>query len=170
MKNRDIKPLIIFIALATCVTAFSGVKWVDIGVNGLTCSLCTRSVEMRLMRLGFIDSVSMSLEKTEGRVYFRSNEPIFLNEIAKAVVDAGFSIRFVRLEFNFDDVNVEADGSFTFQGKNFLWLDYPGLAKGNVSLKLVDEAFLPRKESSSWKKKIESTKTSGQRVYHVVKD
>jgi hypothetical protein len=149
----------------------AGVKWVDIGVDGLTCSACTRSVEMSVSRLFFVDSVVMNLEKAEGRIYLKEGDPINLKAIAKAVVNAGFSVRFLKVEFNFSDVAVNHDGSFNYQGQPYIWLDYKdGLAKDNVPLKLVDEDFLPRKESPVWKKKIGSNSAAAQKIFHVVQE
>jgi copper chaperone CopZ len=147
--------------------AFAGLKWADVGVNGLTCSMCSRSVEMGLRRLDFVDSVVMSLETTEGRIFFKDNTPVNLNDIAKAVVDAGFSVRFVKLQMSFDDIPLNTDGSFVFQGQSFKWVDFQNKFKGPVSLKLVEQNFLPRKEGAEWKKKIIASQ-SGEKIFHVV--
>ena len=82
-------------SLAISVDTFAGIKWIDVGVNGLTCSLCTRSVEMSIRRLDFVDTVMMSLETTEGRIYVKPDVPVNVEQIAKAVVNAGFSVRFI---------------------------------------------------------------------------
>jgi copper chaperone CopZ len=104
---------IVLSVLSICASeSFAGLKWVDVGVDGLTCSMCTRSVEMSLRRLDFVDSVVMSLENTEGRIFFQENMPVNLNEVARAVVNAGFSVRFVKLEMAFDDIELNSDGSF----------------------------------------------------------
>jgi hypothetical protein len=123
---------------------------------------------MSVIKLDFVDSVSMSLEKTEGRIYLKEGSPIDLKKIAQAVVDAGFSVRFLKMEFDFKDVQVAQDGSFTFQGQTYQWLEFKdGLAKGEVALKLVDEGFLTRKECSYFKKKF-AISSGGQKVLHVV--
>jgi copper chaperone CopZ len=171
MRLINLVQSIICVLLFTLpLKSLGGLKWVDVGVNGLTCSLCTRSVERSISRLDFVDSVVMSLEKTEGRIYLKTGEPADLKKIAKAVVDAGFSVRFLRLEFNFNDVPISQDGYFSYQGQKYQWLQFKdGLAKGDISLTLVDEGFLPRKESGQWKKKFGfSTDPAGQKVYHVV--
>jgi copper chaperone CopZ len=157
---------VVLIALSS--TAWSGIKWIDVGVNGLTCSMCSRSVEMSLRRLDFVDSVAMSLEKTEGRIYFESNALINLQQIAKAIVNAGFSVRFVRIEFTFDDIPLNNDGSFVFQGQTFEWLDFKNKTR-EASLKLVDDNFLPKKEVAEWKKKL-TTSDSGKKTLHVIKE
>jgi hypothetical protein len=123
---------------------------------------------MSLRRLDFVDSVAMSLETTEGRVYFKPNALIDLNQLAKAIVNAGFSVRFLRLEMSFDDIALNKDGSFVFQGQTYQWLDFKDNTTGQVALKLVDENFLPKKESAKWKEKIVPSKPGDQRILHVV--
>ena len=78
----------------------AGIQWVEVGVNGLTCSMCTRSVEMSIRKLEFVDSVVMDLETTEGRIFLRPNVPFNLGQIAKAIVKAGFSVQFVKIRLD----------------------------------------------------------------------
>jgi copper chaperone CopZ len=165
MKVKSILIFVLF--LVTAVQSVAGIRWVDIGVNGLTCSMCSRSVEMSLRRLDFVDSVVMSLETTEGRVYLKEGSPIDFNSVPKAVVDAGFSVRYMKMQVNFDDILLNDDGSFQFQGQSFKWLDLQKRIKGQVTLKLVDPNFLPRKESAELKKKFAVIKED-QRILHVI--
>ncbi len=134
--------------------SFAGLKWIDVGINGLTCSLCTRSVDRSISRLEFVDSVNMSLENTEGRIYVKDVEVIDLKRITKAITDAGFSVRFVRLQFDLRDTRIDKNGVFNFKGQQYQWLQFKGNElPNNVTLILIDEGFLPRKESIQWKKK-----------------
>jgi len=167
MRLKNI--LLLVILQSGFIQASAGLQWIDIGINGLTCSLCSRSVEMSIRKLDFVDSVSMSLESTEGRVFFRKDTPVNFNQLVKAVVNAGFSIRSFKLQLDFTDIHVRKDGHFTFQGQLYEWLDYADNAKKQVGLKLVDENFLPKKESAAWKKKL-TPKASNEnvKVLHVV--
>ena len=124
---------------------------------------------MSMVRLEFVDSVVMNLEATEGRVYFKKGMTINLKKIAKAVVDAGFSVRFLRVVFNFEDMSVDQDGIFEYQCQSYQWLRYmDDLAKGDIALKLLDEGFMPRKESHQWKKKYGiSNDSTHQKIFHV---
>lgn len=134
--------------------SFGGLKWIDVGVNGLTCSVCTRSVDRSISRLEFVDSVTMSLENTEGRIYVKNIENINLKRITKAIVDAGFSVRFVRLQFDFSDIPIDKDGFFSFKEQHYQWIQFKSNSSlNNVALTLIDEGFLPKKESNQWKKK-----------------
>lgn len=160
--------LLLFVTILSVSPAFAGLKWADIGINGLTCSLCSRSVEMSLRRLDFVEDVVMSLETTEGRIFFKSGVLIDPVQIARAVVRAGFSVRFLKLQIRFDDIEVSSDGSFVFQSQRFLWIDYAKEVRGPVTLQLVDEDFLPRKESAQWKKKVTVLGPHDQKIFHVV--
>jgi copper chaperone CopZ len=144
-------------------------NWVDVGVDGLTCSMCTRSVEMSIRRLDFVDSVAMSLEETQGRVFLKKGVLVDFQKIARAVVNAGFSVRFLRVALDLEKVRVNPTGCFTDSGITFQWLQFdPASAKGNVRLKLVDEGLITRKEAAQWKRKMGATVCGeGQTVYHV---
>lgn len=123
---------------------------------------------MSLMRLDFVDRIAMSLETTEGRIFFKPHVVIDLNEIAKAVVNAGFSVRFVKLQMSFDDIPLNEDGSFILRGQIFKWVDFQNKIEGPVALKLLGEIFLPKKESAEWKKKFVASKPGDEKILHVV--
>lgn len=162
-----INALLILITMSV-IPAQAGLKWADVGVDGLTCSMCSRSVEMSLRRLDFVDKVVMSLEATEGRIFFKPDMPIDLNAIAKAVVNAGFSVRFLKLQISFDDIPLNDDGSFVFQNQKFKWIDFQDRINEPVTLKLVAGNFLPKKESAEWKREIGTSKSGDQNILHVI--
>jgi len=158
--------------LAASQHSIAGIKWVDVGVNGLTCSMCTRSVEMSLRKLDFVDSVVMSLETTEGRIFLEQNVPVNFEQIAKAVVNAGFSVRFMKLGLSFEDVSVGINGLFELRGQSFQWIRFnKERNQGTIVLKLIDEGFLPKKEAVKFKEVIE-IKNSNQtaKPLHVIKE
>ncbi|MFN7911502.1 MAG: heavy-metal-associated domain-containing protein [Bacteroidota bacterium] len=69
----------------------------DLGIDGLTCSQCSKSVEMQLKKLDFVKTVEMDLANT--RALIRINETSILSPdaIAKAACNAGFSVRYLKL-------------------------------------------------------------------------
>lgn len=152
--------VLITVLLLACSTATkAGIQWIEVGVNGLTCSMCTRSVEMSIRKLEFVDSVVMNLETTEGKVFLRPNVTFNLAQIAKAVVNAGFSVQYVKVRFVLADITIDPAGMFTHKEQAFQWIDYiPPSGKKQTTLKIVNEGFLPRKEASKFKKKTELLK------------
>src|ERR1700744_4870126 len=88
------------------VVSYAQITEVDLGVNGLTCSQCSRSVEMRIRKLDFVKDVQMNLEHTEGKIFFKENKKVDIDKIAQAVVDAGFSVRTLKATIQMNHVPV----------------------------------------------------------------
>ena len=153
------------------VKSLAGLKWIEVGINGLTCSLCSRSVENSLGRLAFVSKVEMKLEETEAKIFLKENEEVDLLKIEKAIASAGFSIRFLKLAINFNDVVLASDGFFSLKGNNFYW-QKPATnpTNPNTILKVVDPVFLSGKEKTFWKKNIGPLSKSNLKVFHVVQE
>jgi copper chaperone CopZ len=146
-----------FVAHATSI------KSISIGVNGLTCSMCTRSVEMSIRKLDFVDSVVMDLEKTEGKVYLKKGGDVDLRKVAKAVSSAGFSIRFMRIQVDFE--GSDASPCFSIGPDSFQFIHEPNVS-GSAELVLIGDEFMPRKEAAGYKKKLVQ-KCPAQNGYYV---
>lgn len=73
------------------------IKSVLIGINGLTCSQCTRNVEMQLRKLPFVAGVTMNLEQTNGAIQLKDEVSFAPERVVRAVQNAGFSIRYLKL-------------------------------------------------------------------------
>ena len=77
-----------------------------IGIDGLTCSMCSNGVEKALMQLDFVKKVDMDLNENIARVSFLDGKKVNINSLAKKVTDAGYSVRFMKSSFNFDNLKV----------------------------------------------------------------
>lgn len=126
---------------------------VRIGVNGLTCSQCTRSVEMQLRKLDFVKDVKMDLEHTNGAIVLKENKKFDPYLIAKAITDAGFSVRFVKLLQPYPADADNSNGCFTFKNINLQMVSTSIEPSGNA-LMLLGSQFLPREEYKKWKGKL----------------
>lgn len=135
-----------------------------VGINGLTCSQCSRSVEMQLRKLAFVANVNMDLSNTEGTLQFKEGSKIDFSKIAQAVKDAGFSVRFLEVKIDMQKVKADETG---FKIANDLYL-FPN-AK-DIKPSVVTFRFLGKKYASE-KEKIpafKNAKTSGNgNVYYV---
>lgn len=83
---------LICIMLLTYCVAFSQVDTVRIRVIGLTCSSCSKSVEEKLIKINFVKSVQMNLNRNEAAIVVDFSKKVNWNVLAKAVYDAGFSV------------------------------------------------------------------------------
>lgn len=145
--------------------AMGQIEAATIGINGLTCSQCSRSVEMSLRKLPFVANVVMNLEHTRGVVYFKSDQKIDLNQLADAPSDAGFSTAYVQLKFDFSGIRPGAD-CFVYRGKAFYFLqpltpDHPSV----MDFQVIAKGFLPKKEMKNYSLKASGSCLASEKYY-----
>ncbi len=142
---------------------------VYIGVNGLTCSQCSRTVELQIRKLDFVADVQMNLEHTEGKILLAKDKKVDMERIAQAVFDAGFSVRYLQADINVDGSFKEAGGCYLYQGDAYVFAEQlKEPLKGLVKLTFIGKKFLPRNELKKYtaypKDKCKGVKG---KVYHV---
>ncbi len=128
------------------VPGFSQIETVRVGVNGLTCSQCTRSVEKKLRQLPFVADVSMNLANTSGEIRLKQGVAFRPEAISRAVRDAGFSLRFVHLLLQ-NPAEHPASGNC--------------LSVSGLNLQLVGE--LPPPTAKTWELELLGTAFGGKR-------
>ena len=141
----------------------------EIGVNGLTCSQCSRSVEFSIKKLDFVKDVQMDLEHTQGKIIFKPGMKVYIEKIARAVEEAGFSVRYLTADFVFDNVTIQEGYCFPFENRLYQFVKTePKNLRGTTQIKFIGKNFLPKKEYKGWeldlKPKCGETK---ERVFYV---
>jgi copper chaperone CopZ len=138
-----------------------------IGINGLTCSQCSRSVEMQLRKLSFVKDVKMNLEQTSGTIFFKENKKVNIKSIADAVKDAGFSVRFLKAEINKAALNISEQGCFNLDGNSYNILSPSSIpSKAILTLQFVGKDYLPGSDLKRYKLPA-TTKCKGKAVYYA---
>lgn len=81
----------------TCMTIISNAQINKgiIGINGLTCSQCAKSVYNRLVKLPFIHEIDVDLNNTAATLTFKRGMQVDFDALAQAVKKAGYSVRFM---------------------------------------------------------------------------
>lgn len=101
---------------------------IQIGINGLTCSLCCKTVEESMRRLHFVKDVRMDLINTVAAVRI-TDSVSDLDKLVKAVINAGFSVRMVR---------------GNLMGRNWKMLEEIQISLGSLTFKVLNsEAYKP---------------------------
>lgn len=67
-------------------------------IDGMTCSLCSRSVEDQLMKQSFVKKVIPQLNSQEMTVVVTIDSMFSFEKIGKAIIDAGFSVGKIRFK------------------------------------------------------------------------
>jgi copper chaperone CopZ len=138
------------------------------GVNGLTCSQCSRSVEMSIRKLDFVQDVIMNLQNTEGKIILKTGAKVDVKKIAKAVVDAGFSVRYINAGFIFENTPITNGFCYPFEGQQFQFIKVDSkIVTGEVTLKFLGKNFQASKDYKIWKKELLATcpKSQGEILY-----
>jgi cation transport ATPase len=124
MTRLRIKRFVFILLFAgMAIVAPAQVLSATVGVNGLTCSQCSRSVEMQLRKLSFVKNVNMNLEHTQGTLQFKEGSKVDFSQIAKAIKDAGFSVRFLSAAIDMSHVEMQSNifhisnGTYILEGK-----------------------------------------------------
>jgi copper chaperone CopZ len=121
MLQQGLKIFVILLLLlrTSVVNSFAQIQQATLGINGLTCSQCSRSVEMQLKKLNFVHSIQMDLEGTKANLTFKSHNAVDYKALAYAVVKAGFSVRFLQIQINKQDIHLSDDNCFTIDNNTF---------------------------------------------------
>jgi len=151
--------------------------------SGLTCSLCSKAIFKALTAIPFVDKVEADVATSGFDILFKEGANVDVDQLKKAVTDAGFSVAGLKIQAKLDGVAVQNDAHLTIQGKTYHFMNVkPQTLKGNVELTILDKNFVPAKD---FKKNAQYTKmkcystgvmeaccnksgnASGTRVYHV---
>lgn len=135
-----------------------------VGINGLTCSQCSRSVEMQLRKLAFVSNVNMDLADTEGTLQFKEGSKIDFSKIAQAVKDAGFSVRFLEAEIDMQKVKI-AEHGFKIGNDLYLVPDAKDIKPAVVTFRFMGKKYASGKEKIPVSEKVKPS-AKGQ-VYYV---
>ncbi len=140
----------------------------ELQVAGLTCSMCSRSVDKSLRTLDFIDSVGIDLSHASFILFFKKNKAIDFNQIKKKVQDAGFFVASLKVNYKFDNLKIEGNSTFNYQNIAFYFLSTPAKTlNGVVTFRVIDKGFISNKEYKKYASQL-NIATPSSNLYHVV--
>ncbi|MFI5135846.1 MAG: heavy-metal-associated domain-containing protein [Chitinophagales bacterium] len=126
-----------------------------IGVDGLTCSSCSFGVEQALRKLDFVKDVKTDLNAATAEISFVSGKKISIDDLAKKVSQAGFSIRFVKAVYSFQHSRTVMNDTLILEGDVYCLIRQPeSQMNGNVSLQFIGEKYLDKKSFRQWQPQI----------------
>jgi copper chaperone CopZ len=167
------------LVLSVCLNA--QFKTASLQATGLTCAMCSNAINKALQGKPFIQSVKADIKNSSFNIVFKENADVDIDELRKAVEDAGFGIRSLKLTGNFKQLKIGNDAHVQIGDKNFHFLNVSDqVLNGEQAITIADKDFLTAKQ---FKKFSESTKmkclqsgkagaccpgvTAGTRIYHV---
>jgi copper chaperone CopZ len=130
----------------------------EISITGLTCSMCSYSVEKQLRQLDFVQDIKMELNSNTATVTFVPGKKVIIEQLSKKVSDAGFSVGALYATFNFNGIEPKDGTWFSYEGDTYHFVGdrpYHNLS-GQYKLRFVDKSFMSKKEYYQWKPKIDA--------------
>ena len=157
------KTIFFLVAIVFSMSVSAQATKVSLQASGLTCSMCSNSINKALKKLDFVDKIDSDIKTYTFEITFKPNSNIDFDMIKRKVEGAGFSVSGFIVTMNFDKVLAKenepviiGDKTFFFVNKNEQLLD------GEKQVKILDKGFVSPKEykSNSW--------SILPHIYHVV--
>ncbi|MFM7023047.1 MAG: heavy-metal-associated domain-containing protein [Flavobacteriales bacterium] len=166
------KSTILYLFFLLCLNTLQAqFQSADLGISGLTCSACSRGVEMSLRKLPFVENVIMNLQLTQAKIIFKKSGVVEIEKLAAAVIDAGFSLNYLKAEFLFSNIVVSNNYCFSFENNKYQFLlSENKTLNGKVILRFIGDKYLPKKDVAAWKPKMNKACQSTnkkEKLYYV---
>ena len=176
------KKILLIIVLLWSIPAFSQIKSATLTASGLTCSMCSKAIYKALLKVPSIKSVVPDVEKSSYAIVFKEGTSVVIDDVKKAVTDAGFSVANLQLTIAFNNTEVYNDAHVTSGGIAFHFLNVPKQAlNGDRKITVIDKDYLPQNEYRKYAKytKMKCFETgymaaccpmdhnAAKRIYHV---
>ena len=136
--------------LITCIWAIGAsaqVQKVNLQASGLTCAMCSKAIYKAVSAISFVDTVLVNIEASTYDIRFNKDATPQFDQIAKAVVDAGFSVANLTVVVNFNKQNVDKNGLLTLDGIQYKIMGTsPATLQGNKKLQLIGKQYMLPKD------------------------
>jgi copper chaperone CopZ len=158
------KTFLFLMAIAVSITAGSQqITKVSLQASGLTCSMCSNSINKALKTVDFVDNVNANVQNSSFEITFKHSKKVDFDILKKKVEDAGFSVSKFIAFINFNNVRIKTNEAVTIGSNTFLFTNVKEeVVKGEIPVHILDKGFVSPKEY----KKNPVTQTA-ERTYHA---
>lgn len=131
-------------ALLFSLPAAAQIQSASLKASGLTCSMCSKAIYKSLQKVSTIQKVDVNIETSEYTIAFKPGAAIELDEVKKAVENAGFSVSAMQVRARVEPATLEKDSHVMLGQSTFHFLN--GADKkvgGELTFNVVDKAYVP---------------------------
>jgi copper chaperone CopZ len=140
------KQIFVSIALLLGLAGQAQVTKVSLQASGLTCSMCSNSINKSLQSVDYIEKVMSNIKTSTFEISFKPGAKVDFDQLKKKVEDAGFSVANLTATVNFNDLVIEKDQHYNVAGMNIHFLNAGGQSlTGERKLQVVDKGFVSAK-------------------------
>ena len=141
------KAIFLFIAIAFSVATNAQVTKVSLQASGLTCSMCSNSINKALKTLDFVHRVDADIKTYTFEILFKANSTVDFDLIKKKVENAGFTVSGFVATILFNNVQVINSEPVTIEDKMFLFVNIKDRTLNGVKeVRVLDKGFVSPQE------------------------
>ena len=141
------KKILLFIAIVLSMVTNAQVTKVSLQASGLTCSMCSNSINKALKTLDFVLKVDADIKTYTFEILFKPNSNVDFDMIKKKVENAGFTVSGFVATILFNNVQVINSQPVTIDDKTFLFVNTKDQSLNGVKqVKVLDKGFVSPKE------------------------
>lgn len=164
-KPLAMKTIIIAACMLLGLHSRAQVKSVSLQASGLTCSMCSNSINKALKTVGFVESVVPNIKTSTFEITFKQGEEVDFDLLKKKVEDAGFSVSKFLATVSFNNVAIANNLPVNVGDKTFRFINVKDQSlNGDKAIRIIDKGFVTPKE---FKKTNLSAAGNGQRIYNA---
>lgn len=153
----------LLIAIAFSMVTNAQVTKVSLQASGLTCSMCSNSINKALKTLDFVLKVDADIKTYTFEILFKTNSNVDFDMIKKKVENAGFTVSGFVATILFNNIQVINSQPVTIGDKTFLFENMKDQSlNGAKEVKVLDKGFVSPKEY-----KRNAFPISSPRTYHA---
>jgi copper chaperone CopZ len=141
------KKIFLFIAIAFSAATSAQVTRVSLQASGLTCSMCSNSINKALKTLDFVLKVDADIKTYTFEIFFKPNSDVDFDVIKKKVENAGFTVTGFVATIVFNNAQVKNSQVVTIEDKTLLFVNMKEQSLNGVKkVKILDKGFVSPKE------------------------
>lgn len=142
------KLFFLFFAIILSAVTEAQVTSVSLQASGLTCSMCSNSINKALKTLDFVLNVDPDIKTYTFEISFKPGSDIDFDMIRKKVEKAGFAVSSFVAAVHFNNIQVKNNKPIVIQGKTFLFVNAKEqILSGVKRVKIMDKGFVSQKEN-----------------------
>ena len=159
------KTLLSLIVIFFSFTSHAQITKVSLQASGLTCSMCSNSINKALKTIDFVESIHPDIKTSTFDISFKEGSKVDFDKLKKKVEDAGFSVSNFVATIQFNNVQLKSNQPVSVGDKTFQFVNVRDQSLNGIKLvRVVDKGFISAKE---YKKYAFAGTSDSKGIYHA---
>ncbi len=144
---------ILIILASLSITANAQFKNIQMQAAGLTCAMCSNSIQKVLKPLAFIESIRADVKTSTFSIQIKPGMLPDFDAIAEKVEAAGYSVANIKVDANLSNLKIENDVHTTVSGTNFHFINVkPQTLNGWTTIQVINKNLVTAADFKKYSK------------------